>query len=68
MVSGQLLWTEKEGWRCELRVGPAGMNRLEIYKGERLVTIEATVPGALASYRSEFLRQRVLRGDLRSLD
>ena len=68
MVSGQLLWTEKDGWRCELRVGPAGINRLEVYKGEQLVTTEATVPGRLASYRSEFLRQRVVRGDLRTSD
>ena len=68
MVSGQLLWMEKDDWRCELRVGPAGTNRLEVYKGERLVTTEATAPGGLASYRSEFLRQRVLRGDLRSPD
>jgi hypothetical protein len=59
--------TEKDGWRCELRVGPAGTNRLEV-KGERLVTTEATAPGGLASYRSEFLRQRVLRGDLRTSD
>ena len=43
MVTGQLLWTEKDGWRCELRVGLAGMNRPEVYDGERLVTSEATV-------------------------
>jgi hypothetical protein len=68
MVSAQLLWSEKDGWRCELRVGPAGTNRLDVYQGERLVTSEATVPGSLASYRGEFLRLRVLRGDLRSPD
>ena len=68
MVSALLLWTEKDGWRCELRTGPAGTNRLEVYRDDRLVTTEATEPGGLAAYRSEFLRQRVLRGDLRSSD
>ncbi len=61
----QVLWTEGD-WRCEYHAAIAGQGRLEVYKGEVLVTAESTVTGPPSAYRSEVLRQRVLRGDLRA--
>ena len=69
MSRGNLIWLEQhEGhhWRCELNPGIAGIERLEVFCDETLVTAEATVAGRLAEYRAEILRQRVLRGDLRA--
>ena len=59
------LWTEGD-WRCELRAGPAGTGRLVVYKSDQVITAEATILGAMAQYRAEILRQRVVRGDLRA--
>ena len=63
--TNSVLWTEGD-WRCELRAGPAGSGRLVVYKAGLMVTAEATIPGAMAQFRAEILRQRVLRGDLRA--
>ena len=61
-----VLWTEGEDWRCAMKAGPAGTIQLEVYKGGRLIVAEATIDGRSAARRAEILRERVLRGDLRT--
>ena len=58
-----VLWRELD-WSCELHAGAAGESRLEIYKGDALVSSELAPSGRAAHRRAEILRQRVLRGDL----
>ena len=59
----QVLWSES-GWRCVYHPGFAGQGRLEVYRGESLVSAEATPSGLAATQRGEVLRHRVIRGDL----
>ena len=64
-MANTVLW-HHDDWRCELRIGPAGTARLEVYNADRRITAETTIAGQMATYRAEILRQRVLRGDLRA--
>ena len=59
-----VLWRDGD-WRCEFHPGYAGDGRLEVYRGEQIVTAEATLSASVAEHRGEVLRQRLLRGDLR---
>ena len=59
-----VLWRDGE-WRCEFHPGYAGDGRLDVYRGEQIVTTEATLSAAVAEHRGEVLRRRLLRGDLR---
>lgn len=60
-----VLWTEGN-WRCEYHPGFGGDGRLEVYQDHILVAAESTPVGEAAAQRSEVLRHRVLRGDLRA--
>ena len=63
----QVLWAEAQ-WRCVYHPGFAGQGRLEVYRGELLVSAESTPSGVAATHRGEVLRQRVIRGDLSTQD
>ena len=60
-----ILWNEGN-WRCEIHTGDRGMGRFLVYCGDTVVTAESVLMGAAAYARAEILRQRVLRGDLRT--
>ena len=50
-----VLWTDGD-WRCELHQGLGDAARLEVYKGDQLITAEASIVGRMAHYRAEILR------------
>jgi hypothetical protein len=61
-----ILWNEGN-WRCEIHTGGIpGEGRFLVYCGGSVVAVEAVHLGTAAYARAEILRQRVLRGDLRS--
>lgn len=60
-----IVWCEGE-WRCDFHPAMAGHARLEIYHRDHLITAETAPSGPPSHLRAEVLRQRVLRGDLRS--
>ena len=60
------LWNEG-AWRCEIHTGEVpGQGSFLIYCGDAVVTAESVPLGTAAYTRAEILRQRVLRGDLRT--
>ena len=60
------LWNEGD-WRCEIHTGGCpGEGSFLVYRGDSIVTAESVHMGVAAYTRAEILRQRVLRGDLRS--
>jgi hypothetical protein len=58
-------WNEGD-WRCEVHTGGFPGDSFLVYRGDSIVTTESVHLGTAAYSRAETLRQRVLRGDLRS--
>ena len=61
-----ILWNEGD-WRCEVHTGGfPGEGSFLVYRGNSIVTAQSVHLGTAVYARAEILRQRVLRGDLRT--